>query len=214
VPGLLSSSEGEELTYSQLLDRVRAGQVDEVQINTQSYTISGEVDGRSSAADGPAEIPEQDLAVLRENDVAIEYRTPQPNFLVSFLPFFLPVLLLIGFFVWMQRRAQGQMGSVMQIGRSKAKTYSSRSRARPSPTSPATRASSRRSPRSSTSSRTRPASPPSAPDPEGRAARRPARDRQDAHRPGRRRGGGVPFLSVTGSDFMEMFVGVGRQPGP
>ena len=25
---------------------------------------------------------------------------------------------------------------------------------------------------------------------------------------------GVPFLSVTGSDFMEMFVGVRRQPGP
>ena len=25
---------------------------------------------------------------------------------------------------------------------------------------------------------------------------------------------GVPFLSVTGSDFMEMFVGVGRVPGP
>ncbi len=125
VPGLLGSSGGEELTYSQLLDRVRAGQVDEVQINTQSYTISGEVEGREFRADGPAEIPEQDLALLRENDVAIEYRTPQPNFLVSFLPFFLPVLLLIGFFVWMQRRAQGQMGSVMQIGRSKAKTYSS-----------------------------------------------------------------------------------------
>jgi cell division protease FtsH len=124
VPGLLGGSGGEELTYSQLLDRVRAGQVDEVQINTQSYTISGEVEGREFRADGPAEIPEQDLAVLRENDVAIEYRTPQPNFLVSFLPFFLPVLLLIGFFVWMQRRAQGQMGSVMQIGRSKAKTYS------------------------------------------------------------------------------------------
>jgi cell division protease FtsH len=125
LPGLFNGSQGEELTYSQLLDRVRAGQVDEVQINTQSYTITGESDAGEFRADGPAEIPESDLAVLRENDVAIEYRTPQPNFLVSFLPFFLPVLLLIGFFVWMQRRAQGQMGSVMQIGRSKAKTYSS-----------------------------------------------------------------------------------------
>jgi cell division protease FtsH len=37
----------------------------------------------------------------------------------------LPVALLIGFFVWMQRRAQGQMGGIMSIGRSKAKTYSS-----------------------------------------------------------------------------------------
>ena len=36
-----------------------------------------------------------------------------------------PILLIIGFFVWMQRRAQGQMGGIMSIGRSKAKTYSS-----------------------------------------------------------------------------------------
>ena len=125
LPGMLSTDRGEELTYSQLLDRVRAGQVDEVQINTQSYTITGESDAGTFRTDGPAEIPEPDLALLRENDVAIEYHTPQANFLLSLIPFLLPVLLLVGFFVWMQRRAQGQMGSVMQIGRSKAKTYSS-----------------------------------------------------------------------------------------
>ena len=33
------------------------------------------------------------------------------------------MLLIIGFFVWMQRRAAGQMGNVMSIGRSKAKAY-------------------------------------------------------------------------------------------
>ena len=35
----------------------------------------------------------------------------------------LPVILIIGFFVWMQRRAAGQMGNVMSIGRSRAKAY-------------------------------------------------------------------------------------------
>ena len=39
------------------------------------------------------------------------------------LSIFLPVMLIIGFFVWMQRRAQGQMGGVMSIGKSKAKSY-------------------------------------------------------------------------------------------
>jgi cell division protease FtsH len=29
----------------------------------------------------------------------------------------------MGFFVWMQRRAMGQAGSIMSIGRSKAKSY-------------------------------------------------------------------------------------------
>ena len=33
------------------------------------------------------------------------------------------MLLIIGFFVWMQRRAAGQMGNVMSIGRSRAKAY-------------------------------------------------------------------------------------------
>ena len=125
LPGLLRSDSGQEITYSQLLQRVRDGQVDEVQINTQSYRITGSTETGSFSTDGPPELPESDLQVLRENDVAVEYRTPQPNFFLSFLPFLLPVLLLVGFFVWMQRRAQGQMGSVMQIGRSKAKTYSS-----------------------------------------------------------------------------------------
>ena len=32
-------------------------------------------------------------------------------------------MLIIGFFVWMQRRAAGQMGNVMSIGRSRAKAY-------------------------------------------------------------------------------------------
>ena len=35
------------------------------------------------------------------------------------------MLLFVGFIVWMNRRAQGQMGGIMQIGRSRAKTYSS-----------------------------------------------------------------------------------------
>ena len=125
LPGLFSAKKGEEITYSQLLERVRAGQVDDVLINTQSYAITGETNTGSFRTDGPAELGESDLQVLRENEVAIEYHTPQPNFLLSILPFMLPVLLLLGFFVWMQRKAQGQMGSVMQIGRSKAKTYSS-----------------------------------------------------------------------------------------
>ena len=52
----------------------------------------------------------------------------------------LPVLLIIGFFVWMQRRAAGQMGNVMSIGRSRAKAYTPTSRRPRSPTSPATTA--------------------------------------------------------------------------
>ena len=113
-------------------------------------------------------------------------------------------------FVWFQRRAQGQMGNIMSIGRSKAKTYSSE---RPGTTFDDVagyvgvkqevrevvdflkdRREVRRDRR---------------PHPQGRLAGRPARYGQDAHRSAVAGEAGVPFLSVTGSDFMEMFVGVG-----
>src|SRR3546814_757425 len=43
---------------------------------------------------------------------------------LSLLPFLIPVGIFIAFFWFMQRRAQSQMGGIMSIGRSKAKTYS------------------------------------------------------------------------------------------
>ena len=210
VPGLFRGEPGEEITYSQLLQRVRAGQVGEVQINTQSYRITGETETGSFSSDGPPELPESDLEVLRENEVAVEYNTPQPNFLLSFLPFMLPVLLLVGFFVWMQRRAQGQMGSVMQIGRSKAKTYSSE---KPGTTF-ADIAGYEGVKQEVTEVIDFLKNP-------GRFAAIGARIPKGVLLVGPPGTGktliaravageaGVPFLSVTGSDFMEMFVGVG-----
>ena len=44
--------------------------------------------------------------------------------MLSWASLLLPLVLLIGFFMWMQRRAAGQMGNVMSIGRSRAKAYS------------------------------------------------------------------------------------------
>ena len=43
---------------------------------------------------------------------------------MSLLPFLIPVAIFVAFFWFMQRRAQSQMGGIMSIGRSKAKTYS------------------------------------------------------------------------------------------
>ena len=47
------------------------------------------------------------------------------------------------------------------------------------------------------------------PHPQGRAALRPARHRQDPARRAVAGEAGVPFFSISGSDFVEMFVGVG-----
>ena len=50
-------------------------------------------------------------------------KEPESNWLLSSLGLLLPFVLIIGFLVWMNKRAQGQMGNVMSIGRSRAKAY-------------------------------------------------------------------------------------------
>ncbi len=68
-------------------------------------------------------VSDADRELLDEQDVQYEFEAPSNNWLLSILSIFLPVMLIIGFFIWMQRRASGQMGNVMSIGKSKAKAY-------------------------------------------------------------------------------------------
>ena len=43
-----------------------------------------------------------------EKNVDYEFKPPSNNWLLSILWLFLPVMLIIGFFIWMQRRASGR----------------------------------------------------------------------------------------------------------
>jgi len=64
----------------------------------------------------------QETAV--EHDVNVEFSNPQPSIFDALLPLLIPIALFIGIFWLLQRRAQSQMGGIMSIGRSRAKTYS------------------------------------------------------------------------------------------
>ena len=194
VPSLLSGNDGDEITYSEFIALVQRGEVDSITIETAGGKISGETDE----------------ALVDAQGVTKQFKSPSSNWFLSIIGLLLPVMLIIGFFVWLQRRAQGQMGNVMSIGRSRAKAYSTD---QPSTTFA---------------------------DIAGYEGvkteinevvdflRMPERFREIGARvpkgillvgpPGtgktlfaRAVGGeaGVGFLSVTGSDFMEMFVGVG-----
>src|SRR5256885_9860990 len=118
---LLSGGASNKISYSQFLSRVRGGQVESVTVDNSSNSISGvDKNGEHFKATGPSTIPDTDLDLLQRSGVKYDFKTSQPSFLLSVIPYLLPLLLLVGFFVWMNRRAQGQMGSIMQIGRSKA----------------------------------------------------------------------------------------------
>jgi cell division protease FtsH len=210
---LASTPSKEKVPYSEFMAQVRDGKVDSVEIDNTNGAISGKLDaGGSFRTTGPLDggIPDADLAVLRDQSVKVEYKTPQPSLLASLLPFLIPVAIFVAFFWYMQRRAQSQMGGIMSIGRSRAKTYSTE---RPGTTFA---------------------------DVAGYDGvkqdikevvdflKTPERFREIGARipkgvllvgpPGTGKTliaravageAGVPFLSVTGSDFMEMFVGVG-----
>jgi cell division protease FtsH len=128
IPNLWPSDNGEELTYNEWRTQVIEGQIDTATINTGSGKISGEFkngDEYNTTGGGERGVSEADEALLIENEVQFEFKAPSNNWFLNVIGLMLPVLLIIGFFVWMQRRAAGQMGSVMSIGKSKAKNYTS-----------------------------------------------------------------------------------------
>ena len=136
-----------------------------------------------------------------------------PGFLVQLLglyAYLLPVLLIIGFFLWMNRRAQGQMGAVMNIGRSRAKVYNAD---KPKTTfadvagyEPVKQEISEvvdflKHPQKFTEIGAR--------IPRGVLLVGPPGTGKTLIARAVAGEAGVPFVSITGSDFMEMFVGVG-----
>ena len=127
VPALMKGGDGDEMTYSDFIALVNAGEVNSVTVETGTGKITGELeDGTEFVTHGGGDrgLSETDELLLKEKGVELAFDPPDSNWLLGLLSVLLPVLLIIGFFVWMQRRAQGQMGNVMSIGRSRAKAYS------------------------------------------------------------------------------------------
>ena len=126
VPNFLGEEAGESISYTEFIDSVRAGEVEAIEINNGTGAIKGTlVDGTrfSTIGGGERGLSEADENLVRDQDVTIEFTTPSNNWFIGLLGLMLPVMLIIGFFVWLQRRAQGQMGGVMSVGKSKAKAY-------------------------------------------------------------------------------------------
>ncbi|MEE2767916.1 MAG: ATP-dependent zinc metalloprotease FtsH [Actinomycetota bacterium] len=211
LPGLLPSKEAETVTYDRFLDQVHAGEVAALTIDNQTGRISFEVpSGDEFSTTGPLELSEDDRRLLSDSGVAVTYKTPQPGFLSTWLPLLLPVGLIILFFWWINRRAQGQMTGMMSIGRSKAKLYTTE---RPGTTfdDVAGYAGVKEEVREVVDFLTEPTkfAEIGARVPKGVLLVGPPGTGKTLIARAVAGEAGVPFLSVTGSDFMEMFVGVG-----
>jgi cell division protease FtsH len=113
------------LSYSDFVTKVNAGQVKSVTINDQGGVTGALTDGRDFSSQIPTALDngtlEQQLAAKK---VKITATRAGSSFLSGVLSF-LPLLLLIGFFVWSGRAAQRQLsggvGGIAGIGKSRAK---------------------------------------------------------------------------------------------
>ena len=123
-PRIWPTSSATSFTYTEFLELVKQGQVQKVEINNLSNQISGTLkNGGEFVTTGAVALSDADETLLKEKGVDYDYSTPQGNFFTNLIPLLLPFLLIMGFFFWMQKRAMGQAGSIMSIGRSRAKNY-------------------------------------------------------------------------------------------
>ncbi|HEV8339837.1 MAG TPA: ATP-dependent zinc metalloprotease FtsH [bacterium] len=110
-----------EITYSVFLNYVRQGQIREVKISDDR--ITGKLrSGENFITYGPA--TEDTIALLASKDVAIEYEPRSrsalwPNILTSMLP----ILLIVGVWMLMLRQAQSGSNQAMSFGKSRARLH-------------------------------------------------------------------------------------------
>jgi len=113
-----------EISFSEFLEAAKVGNVAEVSIQGEEYTgkfKEAHDQGAYFVTVGPID-SEKTLDLLSSTDAKVEYKRPKETpFWQSFLISWLPMLLLFGFFFFSMRQIQVGPGKAMSFGRSKAR---------------------------------------------------------------------------------------------
>ncbi len=124
----LGNAAGAETTYSQFLQEVDNGSVASVNFTNDSNLVTNAIQyKRTDGTPGTVYGPQDDylVSMLVKKNVAITREKPASGLsLGSILMTFLPVLLIIGFWIFMMRQMQGGGGGAkgaMSFGKSRAK---------------------------------------------------------------------------------------------
>ena len=119
------TSMGREISYSDFLNKVEAGQVAAVRLDGERVYVTS-VDGVSFQTVQPRNTDV--LPDLREHGVEIQAAPQEQSGIMSALGLWLPFLLLIGVWIFFMNRMQGGgRGGAMGFGKSKAKLLTEKS---------------------------------------------------------------------------------------
>jgi len=211
VPSLLPHSSATSVSYANYLQQVKAHHVRTATIDNATGVITGKLsDGTSYTTQGPNPYSQTDVNTMRKDGVAVNFSQPSSSILSAILPYVVLVALFAGIMWLMTRQARGQMSGIMSIGRSRARLYTSE---RPSTTfnDVAGYAGVKQEISEVVDFLKTPArfKEIGAKIPKGVLLVGPPGTGKTLLARAVAGEAGVPFLSVSGSDFMEMFVGVG-----
>lgn len=113
-------------TFSEFVTAVEKGKIKNVQIITEDYyqVITGVTsEGENFSLEAPKDYPQIIDKLLAQNVEVDQEPTPKPPWWTGVLSTLLPVLLLIAVFFFMMQQTQGGGSRVMQFGKSRARLH-------------------------------------------------------------------------------------------
>src|SRR5262245_32878921 len=123
---LIPSDSGPEISYGEFISQVEDGNVAKIRYDNSTGSIKGELkNGQKFTTEAPVPLPDGVTESISTKVPDAKFSPPRSSWFASLLPILLMVGIFVGLVIWMQRRAQGQMGNVMSIARTRAKAYTS-----------------------------------------------------------------------------------------
>jgi cell division protease FtsH len=121
----MSGTSPTELAYSQFVDKIEADQVKTVTIDANGGVTGTLTNGDDFVSQLPVALPNDQLSqTLLDHGVLVTGEGPPSATLLSVILSFLPLLLFVGVFVYLGRRAGRQLaGGLGAIGGNRAKLY-------------------------------------------------------------------------------------------
>src|SRR6188472_718383 len=112
--------------FGQFLTQVKAGDVKSVTINTRDNTLNvTEADGKTKYQTGyPDNYEPQLIDQLQKNNVEVSVKGKGGSNWLSLLTYILPFILLLAFWIFLMNSVQGGGSRVMSFGKSRAKRLS------------------------------------------------------------------------------------------
>jgi cell division protease FtsH len=123
IPSIFNQRNVEALSYSRLVSDAQSQQVLTAAINNTTGIITGQLQGGANySTNGPLPVLTTEVAALRQSGVTVTFVNPS-GVLSLVLPYLIWILMFVGLFWFMNRQAKGQMNGMMSVGRSRAKQF-------------------------------------------------------------------------------------------